>query len=558
VDRPAHPAGSTPAAADRGPSKPAGKAAAALLTALARAARAFVLYKPSNATVRQLLAEYQAKAEAALAQHGELLVAIRPFEMALGGEVVYRDTDREKSLAFKLFRDGVRRLHFRPGTSWEELLELLEILAVRCTGVRQSEDDLLTLLRKAEFRGITVEAVEGFTPAEEEPEMELDETVERARRVQPPAGWDTPVRKFPPPGPLEYRPLPTAALEALRSLADKDVSELALELARDLLAEAMRAGWPSPNPDLIAFFAELRDGLLASGQLGPLRRLVEVLAEAGKGEMRGELLQGLGDARTLDIVLASVPEDAAELPPDLVPVLPLLGIEAALERLATEAAEGRRRLLVQIVLARLPGEAPAVLARLPSLEPLLARKLAREVVARAPERATEVGRQLLAQQDENLRLEGLALLEGAQSGVPIRPLCALLNDRSEPVRTRTAELLGRRGGVPVVTDLRIALEQDRERSPREVEAIGRAIARADPTGAAPILLEWMTAKGGLLRGLNARQRALQWAGVAGMELLPGPMPEQALRALADRSKGDVRRQCLLALTRRRKEAPDGK
>jgi hypothetical protein len=36
------------------------------------------------------------------------------------------------------------------------------------------------------------------------------------------------------------------------------------------------------------------------------------------------------------------------------------------------------------------------------------------------------------------------------------------------------------------------------------------------------------------------------------------MPEQVLRDLADRSKGDVRRQCLLALTRRRKEAPDGK
>jgi hypothetical protein len=528
-----------------------------VLTALARASRAFVLYKPSNATVRQLLADYQAKAEAALARHGELRVAVRPFELAVDGEVVYRDTDREKSLAFKLFRDGVRRLHLLPSASWEELLELLEILAVRCTGVRQSEDDILTLLRKAEFRGITVEAVEGFTPAEEEPELDVDETVERARRVQPPAGWDTPVRKLPAPGPIEYRPLPAAALEALRSLAEKDVSELALELARDLLAEAMRAGWPTPNPDLIAFFAELRDGLLASGQLGPLRQLVDVLAEAGKGEMRDELLQGLGDARTLDIVLASVPEEEAQLPPDLAPFLPLLGIEAALERLATEATEGRRRLLIEIVLARLPAEAPAVLARLPSLEPLLARKLAREVVARAPERATEAGRQLLAQQDENLRLEGLALLEGAQ-GVPIRPLCALLNDRSEPVRTRTAELLGRRGGSAVVADLRAALEQDRERSPREVEAIGRAIARADPPGAAPILLEWMSAKGGLLRGLNARQRALQSAAVAGMEILPGPMPEQSLRALADRSKGELRRQCLLALTRRRKEAPDGK
>src|SRR6266496_1644182 len=436
-------------AVERGPSAPAAQAAAAALLALSRTARSFVLYDASNAVVRQLLAEYQAKMRDALDRHGEIAIELRPFDMLVGGEVVYHDADREKSLAFRLFRDGVRRLVFATRVTWDELLTLLEILAVRYTGVRQQEEDTVTLLRKAELHGIAIEAVEGFTPAEETPEPELEATAASARRYQPPAGWDTPLQKLPPPGPLAYREVSEDALADVRALGEDEgqdgVAELALSVARDLLAEAVRSGWPTPNKDLAAFFAELRDGLLADGQLASLRRLVDLLGEAGGGELRDGMLRGLGDART----------------PDLVPFLPLLGIGAALDQLApgaTEVGEGRRRLLTKLVLARLPREADAVLARLPVLDIRLARDLARTIVARAPERSNEVARQLLAQRDEALRLEGLAALEGAPGEVPLRPLCDLLHDASEAVRVRAVEVLGRRGDESVLDLLRGAIE----------------------------------------------------------------------------------------------------
>jgi hypothetical protein len=116
-------------AAARGPGSPSAQAAAAAILALSRAARSFVLYDPSNALVRQFLEEYQAKARAALDAHGEMVLEVRPFEMLAAGEVVYRDADREKSLAFKLFRDGVRRLTLSPSVTWPELLELLKTFA---------------------------------------------------------------------------------------------------------------------------------------------------------------------------------------------------------------------------------------------------------------------------------------------------------------------------------------------------------------------------------------------------------------------------------------------
>ncbi len=541
------------------PSSPAAEAASAAVQALARASRSLTLYDPRNAAARQLVADYQSRARAALAT-GDLALEIRPFEVLVAGESVHRDADSEKSLPFKLYRDGVRRLTIRPEVTGEELLQLLEILALRSTGVRQQEDDVVTLFRESEFRAIALEAVEGWTPLEESPEPQLDEAVERARRFQPPAGWDTPLPPLPQPGPLAWHAIPEDALLSLRAEDEREdaVATLALELGRDLLAEAASGGWPSPNVDLAAFFAELRDALLADGDLASLRRLLDLLAQSSGGELRDEVLRGLGDARTLELVLDRVAEGVTALPPDLVPFLPLLGLEPALDALSSpELSEGRRRLLSAIVLARLPRGADAVLARLPALSSPVACELARGIVTRAPEKANEVARRLLATPDEALRLEGLAALERSPGEVPLRPLCELLDDRSERVRIRVAEVLGRRGDESVIDALRAALEGGMERSLDEAEALGRALAEIAPIAAARMLSGWLEPKARFLRGITGRQRALQWAAVAGAGVLPGLEAETLLRGLADRADGELRRHCLATLARRRKAVGRG-
>jgi HEAT repeat protein len=549
---------STQLPAQPGPrsASPAGQSAAAAVQALARAARSFVLYDPHNTVIRQLLEAWRDKSRAALEQVGELALDIRPFEVALRGEVVYQDPDREKSLAFKLFRDGVRRLTILPTATWEELLQVLQIVALRYTSVRQQEDDAVTLLRKSELPGVKLVAVEGFAPAEERPEPGGDEA-RKEQGARPPEGWDTPLPRLPAPAPVAWQEVPAQALEAVRAEESEEaLAGTALTLARDLLAEAVRGQWPRPNRDLVQFFAELRDSFLADGHLGALRRLVDVIAESGAHEIRDELLSSLGDARTLDLLLDGLPEDASDLPPDLAALVPLLGMAATLDRLAAEPGTGRRALLLKLVLARLPREAEAVLKRLPELEPELARELAGGLVARAPERALEVSRLLLQQKGEALRLEGLEALARSPGDLPLGPVVALLADGSEAIRVKAAEVLGRRGDERALEHIRKALEE-KDRSLREAEALGRALAEVSPIQASRQLAEWLAPRGRFLMGLTAQQKRLQWAAVAGMSAIPGGDAEKQLLALAQSGDEELRKHCLASLARRRKGAGRG-
>src|SRR5438045_7120179 len=125
---------------------PAGRAANAALRAFSKAARSFTLYDPQNEAVRRFLREYKDGVAAYLTTHGALDLEVRQFELALKGEVVHSEKDREKSLAYRLYRDGIRRLVIQPGATWEEQLKLLEILSVRFLGVRKQAEGVVTPL----------------------------------------------------------------------------------------------------------------------------------------------------------------------------------------------------------------------------------------------------------------------------------------------------------------------------------------------------------------------------------------------------------------------------
>ena len=205
---------------------PAGRATNEALRAMARTARSFLIYDTRNDAIRGFLATLQETMFSALKEYGEMSLEVRPFEMLRGAEVVYLERDRERSLAFRMFRDGVRRVTISSDVTWEEILRLLEVLSIRFTGVRQQEDDVVTLLLKSGFKSIDISAVEGFVPDDEEycgddPSAAASREVRRRRRaeshIEVPRDWDLPLPEPYEPIELEYSEVSESDLSSIRT-----------------------------------------------------------------------------------------------------------------------------------------------------------------------------------------------------------------------------------------------------------------------------------------------------------------------------------------------------
>jgi hypothetical protein len=529
---------------------PRAQAAAAMVGALGKAARALTLYDPGNALVRQFIGDYRSKAEAATSG-GAVALEVKPFEIHLGPEVVYREDDRERSLAFKLFRDGVRKVTFARGVSSDELLKLLQILAVRFVGVRQAEDDVVTLLRKAEFRTIAFSAVEGYAPEDEE-----EDTGFRQRGGEPPATFDTPFPRLPAPGPIDYVPLSEEQLAALRAEeAPEALATSGLRLAAELLAWAARGALPAA--DVAQFCSELRDYLVADHQLGLLASLADLAQRLPAGPLRDELLRQLADARMLEAVLASLPEKGGgTLPPEAERLVPFVPAAAVMERLAGEESPGRQTALLAVIQARLPADADAVAAKLPTLPVGLVRGLLKILADRAPDRADAVSVSLLTHSDPGLQLEALRALATSAQPVPPAPLMKLLAAPQEPVRIAAAQALEHHGDTAAARTLADALIGRKAYSRAEAAALGRALGVLHAGAALRLFDGWLEHKKKLLGALRVseHEELLRWAGVAGLGAIPGAEAEQRLEAVARWADEELRRHVHGTVARRRAEA----
>jgi hypothetical protein len=138
---------------------------ARLLTSLSRFSRSLGFYNTQNRALKMVFDKLWEELEECLKQYGDLTLQADAARFYLNGEVVYEDTDREHSIPFRLFRDGIRSVTFDSGIKRSEMLELSEILGMRLTGVNRHGDDVVTRMWKADFKAIRYQEVRGFVPA---------------------------------------------------------------------------------------------------------------------------------------------------------------------------------------------------------------------------------------------------------------------------------------------------------------------------------------------------------------------------------------------------------
>ena len=135
-----------------------------LLHALAKTSRSFGFYSRENRAIQIFLDELFTLFNGALTEHGALRLIVAADAFHFDAVEVYHDADREAGLPFRLFRDGVRAVTFKPGLSRDEIERLLEVLSRRATiGREAEEEDVVTLLWKASMEHVAATVVEGFT-----------------------------------------------------------------------------------------------------------------------------------------------------------------------------------------------------------------------------------------------------------------------------------------------------------------------------------------------------------------------------------------------------------
>ncbi len=531
----------------------------AAVLALTRAARSFTLYDPANKVVRTLIADYRDRFRAVLDGFGPLVLEVHPFELTVGREMVYLERDRERSLAFRLFRDGVRKAAFAEETSWDELLRLLQILSIRYTGVRQQEDDLVTLLRKAGFDGIHVAAIEGFVPEEEQQESPLDADILRGarERYDPPPQWDLPLPPFPEAAPVRYRPVAPELLARLRAEeADETVPKHALRAVGELL----QAPGKQDLQAVLGFALEVREYLLVEQRndlLVELARLVRSsLAETP--DAAAAFLETWLDARTLRALIATLRPDEAEVPPHLAELLdaaPGATLDHLID-LLTEEGNGPRAPLLRGLVVRGCRHAPqAIAARLHGAAGAPAVVLLRLLAEVDPKAALHAAVEAASAPDEVRQREALRHLEAAPFNPEIaRGLHRLVESRHEAVRLAALPVMAARGGPRVFAALRSHVEKHAARLPAaEAAAAGQALVRSSSRSALETFGEWLRPKGGGLLGKLVKMPAappFQRVALAGLRLLAGPEAEALLVRLADHGEAALRPEAEAALAAR--------
>ncbi len=541
-------------------------AANAAVLALTRAARSFTLYDPANRVVRALIEDYRDRFRAVLEGFGPLVLEAHPFELTLGREVVYLERDRERSLAFRLFRDGVRRITFAADTCWDERLRLLQILSIRYTGVRQPEDDLVTLLRKAGFRGIRVDAIEGFVPGEEREEsaLEDDEASGARERFAPASQWDLPLPPFTEAAPLRYRPVAPELVARLRAEeADETVSRHALRA----VAELLRAGGPEELPAALDFALEVREHLLVERRADLLVELARHVRHtlSSSPDAAASFLESWLDRRTLAALVDTLRPEEPEVPAPLAEILdaaPGATLVRLVDLLAAEGDGPRAALLRRLVVRACRHDPAALAARLPGAEGALAVTLLRLLADVDPAAALRAALEATGRDDAALQTEALSHLERATfTPETARGLHHLVLSKHEPVRLAALPVMAARGGPRVLPALRAHVEKHAARlSAAEAEAAGRALAKASPRGATDAFSEWLRPKGAGLLGKLVKIQAgpsVQQVALAGLRAIPGREAEELLALLADHGEAALRPEAEAALAARGRGASRG-
>ena len=317
----------------------------ALFIVLGKALRAFQLYDDNNPVRKRFVTSLREAFEQLWQEVEGLNLTIEEDRILLVGEEVYQSSSRSDSLAFLLYKDGIRDVTFLPGVEGPEVDKILGVLQ-RAKMLKTAEaHDLLTMLWEQDLEFFTCRCVDQFTegavlPTAQaegeraglaqvlEAEAQTPQAAEDDAGEQAGTAEDTP----PPPkigqdfSPTLYALAPDEKEQLQRALA----SEMSRNLRHDVLAALFdrleEAGYADRKSEILQIFRKLLPSLLSRGAVGDaanvLEELAVVRAEPGiLDEVRqhecDQLLDDLSSAETLEELVRALQDGTIDVPVDV-------------------------------------------------------------------------------------------------------------------------------------------------------------------------------------------------------------------------------------------------
>jgi hypothetical protein len=158
-----------------------------LLQTLVKASRAFQMYLPNNPMYHRAASNLETAFDPVWAAIDELVLIVQETDFVWEGTVVYHQLSKADSLAWTLYKDGLRVLTLRKGVELEELPRLLRVVN-KVRGLSpDATEDLFTLLWTEEFQFVDVrfaEFVQDFGTGELVPGAEHAADASYAEEVQ--------------------------------------------------------------------------------------------------------------------------------------------------------------------------------------------------------------------------------------------------------------------------------------------------------------------------------------------------------------------------------------
>ena len=149
-----------------------------LTSSFVKAIKAFRFYPPDNPTLKGFRDQLLKKFQFFLNKYQTFVLQVGEYDLSFKSRILYENKDVKTSLAFSLYKDGLREIRFMKGIEEWEVQGVIDILKHSET-INTLEDDIVTLMWEKDFMHISYLATDEFL---EETPVIIPDNVDQFRR----------------------------------------------------------------------------------------------------------------------------------------------------------------------------------------------------------------------------------------------------------------------------------------------------------------------------------------------------------------------------------------